>query len=396
MKFVDEAPIKVRAGNGGNGCLSFRREKFVEKGGPDGGDGGDGGCVYLEADENLNTLVDYRFQRSFQAQNGASGGGRNCTGKKGDDLTLKVPVGTSAIDLATGETIGDLIEHGQVMLVAQGGFHGLGNTRFKSSINRAPRQTTEGSEGEVKEIKLELKLLADVGMLGLPNAGKSTFIRAVTAAQPKVADYPFTTLVPSLGVVKVQKHRSFTIADIPGLIEGAAEGAGLGVRFLKHLTRCRVLLHLVDIAPIDGSSPLENAQSIIAELEEFSPTLASRDRWLVLNKTDLMLDEEVAEIEKELVDALQWQGPVYKVSAMAKAGTDQLCADLLSMLEQRWQAEKEDPELAQAERDLQAKMQAEARAKIEELQAKRRAARKKLGDDNDDDDDSDVEIVYSH
>jgi len=398
MKFVDEAPITVRAGKGGNGCLSFRREKYVERGGPDGGDGGDGGCVYLEADENLNTLVDYRFQRGFQAQHGAKGGSRNCTGRKGEDLTLKVPIGTSAINQETGEAIGDLTENGQRMLVAQGGFHGLGNTRFKSSVNRAPRQTSDGSEGEVKEIKLELKLLADAGMLGLPNAGKSTFIRSVTAAQPKVADYPFTTLVPSLGVVKVQTHRSFTIADIPGLIEGAAEGAGLGVRFLKHLTRCRVLLHLVDIAPLDGSDPLENARSIIHELEDFSPTLAKRERWLVLNKTDLMLDEEVDEIEKTIVEGLNWQGPVYRVSAMANIGTERLCSELLAMLEQRWDDERNDPELAQAERDTQANMQAEARARIEELQARRRAERKSVesDDDEDDDDDSDMEVVYAH
>lgn len=395
MKFVDEAPIVVRAGKGGNGCLSFRREKYVERGGPDGGDGGDGGCVYLQADENLNTLVDFRFQRSYQAENGSPGGGRNCTGKKGEDLTLKVPVGTSAIDVESGEAIGDLTENGQVMLIAQGGFHGLGNTRFKSSVNRAPRQTTEGSEGEVKEIKLELKLLADVGMLGLPNAGKSTFIRSVTAAQPKVADYPFTTLVPSLGVVKVQKHRSFTIADIPGLIEGASEGAGLGVRFLKHLTRCRVLLHLVDIAPVDGSTPLANAQSIISELEAFSPTLSERERWLVLNKTDLMRDEDLESIEKEIVQGLAWTGPVYRVSAMAKTGTDQLCADLLTMLETRWEDERNDPEVAEAERDIQSQMQAEARARIEELQAKRREGRKKGDEDDDDDDDSGIEIVYA-
>lgn len=396
MKFVDEAPITVRAGKGGNGCLSFRREKYVERGGPDGGDGGDGGSVYFEADENLNTLVDYRFQRSYQAENGSSGSGRNCTGKKGESLYLKVPIGTSAIDLETGETVADLVEHGQQVLVAQGGFHGLGNTRFKSSVNRAPRQTSDGSEGDVKELKLELKLLADAGMLGLPNAGKSTFIRAVTAAQPKVADYPFTTLVPSLGVVKVQKHRSFTIADIPGLIEGAAEGAGLGVRFLKHLTRCRVLLHLVDIAPVDGSTPLENARSIITELEDFSPTLAERERWLVLNKTDLMPDEEVDAIEREVVEGLQWKGPVYRVSAAAKLGTARLCEDLLTLLEQYWEDERANPEAAEAERGMQTRMQAEARAKIEALREKRRATRKGEDADDDDDDDSDVEIVYAH
>ncbi|WP_096084807.1 Obg family GTPase CgtA [Agaribacterium haliotis] len=394
MKFVDEAPITVRAGNGGNGCCSFRREKFIAKGGPDGGDGGDGGSVYLEADENLNTLIDYRYQRGYSAESGKKGGSRNCTGPKGADLVLKVPVGTSAIDLESGETVADLTAHGEKMLVAQGGFHGLGNTRFKSSVNRAPRQTTEGSEGEVKELKLELKLLADAGMLGLPNAGKSTFIRAVTAAQPKVADYPFTTLVPSLGVVKVQKHRSFTVADIPGLIEGAAHGAGLGVRFLKHLTRCRVLLHLVDIKPVDGSSALESAQSIISEIEEFSPTLAQRERWLVINKSDLLPEHELQQAVDVLLEGLAWSGPVYVVSALAKQGTEQLCADLLAYLESCWLREREDPEAAEREHDTQLAMQAEARARIEALRNKRKQTSDDAEDDDDDDDD-DVEIVYA-
>lgn len=397
MKFVDEAPISVRAGNGGSGCLSFRREKYVERGGPDGGDGGDGGCVILEADENLNTLVDFRFQRSYQAENGESGRGRNCTGKKGSDLILKVPVGTSAIDEELDAPIGDLTEHGQRLLVAQGGFHGLGNARFKSSVNRAPRQTSSGSEGEVKSLKLELKLLADVGMLGLPNAGKSTFIRAVTAATPKVADYPFTTLVPSLGVVKVQRHRSFTVADIPGLIEGAAEGAGLGIRFLKHLTRCRILLHLVDICPIDGSDVLENARAIVNEIETFSPTLAARQRWLVINKTDLLQEDELNESVKRLVDGLCWKGQVYCVSAMSKQGTEQLCADLLTQLEQCWQEEREDEALAEQELNIQRRMQAEVRARIAELKALRREVRDNDSRDSKDDKggDSDAEIIYA-
>ncbi len=395
MKFVDEAPITVRAGNGGNGCLSFRREKFVEKGGPDGGDGGDGGCVYLEADENINTLIDYRYQRSYQAGNGEAGKGRNCTGAKGADLVLKVPVGTSALDEETGETVGDLTHHGDRLLVAQGGFHGLGNTRFKSSVNRAPRQTSPGSEGQVRLLKLELKLLADAGMLGLPNAGKSTFIRSVTSAQPKVADYPFTTLIPSLGVVKVQQHRSFTIADIPGLIEGAAEGAGLGVRFLRHLTRCRVLLHLVDVAPIDGSSPADNARAIIRELESFSPALAERERWLVINKLDLLPEEEAQAAVDALVKELDWQGPVYAVSALAKKGTDVLCENLLTHLERCWEEEKANPDAAERETEWQRRMQAEAREKIEALRARRRKSADS-DDDEDDDDDSDVEIVYAH
>ncbi len=393
MKFVDEAPIMVQAGKGGNGCLSFRREKFIEKGGPDGGDGGDGGCVYLEADENLNTLIDYRYQRSFQAQNGEPGRGRNCTGKQGEDLILKVPVGTTIIDQDTEETVGDLTHNQQRILVAQGGFHGLGNTRYKSSVNRAPRQTSPGSEGEFKKLKLELKVLADVGMLGLPNAGKSTFIRSVSAAEPKVADYPFTTLVPSLGVVKVQQHRSFVIADIPGLIEGASEGAGLGVRFLKHLTRCRVLLHLVDLCPVDDSDPAEHAVAIARELENFSEALCRRERWLVLNKADLLDDDEIEARKKAIVAALNWQGPVYVVSAVAKQGVGALCEKLLEYLEGCWDAEKQDPELAEQELELQFAMQRQAREKIEFLQAKRKKSRVDAGDD-DDDDDHDVEVEY--
>ena len=392
MKFVDEAPITVFAGKGGNGCLSFRREKYIEKGGPDGGDGGDGGSVFLEADENLNTLIDYRYQRAYRAENGEAGKGKNCTGKSGEDLVLKVPVGTSILNEESGELVGDLTFHGQQIKVAQGGFHGLGNTRFKSSINRAPRQTSPGSEGETFKLKLELKLLADVGMLGLPNAGKSTFIRAVSAAQPKVADYPFTTLIPSLGVVKVQQHRSFVIADIPGLIEGASAGAGLGIRFLKHLTRCRVLLHLVDMCPSDGSFPEQNAMSIVNELEEFSPTLATRERWLVLNKRDLVDAEQAQQIKQNVVDALNWQGPVFVVSALTKSGSQELCEQLLEYLENVWQREKEDPELETIERNQQQAMQAEARQKIAALKNKKSDSE----DDSDDDDDYDVDVEYVH
>lgn len=399
MKFVDEAPITVFAGNGGRGGLSFRREKYIAKGGPDGGDGGDGGSVYLEGDENLNTLIDYRYQRSYRAGNGQSGGGKNCTGAKGDDLVLRVPVGTSAIDEGTGLPVADVTRHGERILVASGGFHGLGNARYKSSVNRAPRQTSPGSEGEEKNLKLELKLLADVGMLGLPNAGKSTFIRSVTAAQPKVADYPFTTLIPSLGVVKVQEYRSFTIADIPGLIEGAAQGAGLGVRFLKHLTRCRILLHLVDIAPIDGSGALENAQSIIAELGDFSAALTQRERWLVVNKADLLPEAELDEAVKALVDGLQWTGPVYTVSAIAQRGTGELCEDLLGHLERIWQLEREDPEMAEAELQTQLAMQAQARERIDALRlARKRGASVESDTDTDndnDDEDGEMEVVYT-
>ncbi|WP_237068678.1 Obg family GTPase CgtA [Microbulbifer guangxiensis] len=399
MKFVDEAPIYVQAGKGGNGCLSFRREKFVEKGGPDGGDGGDGGSVYLVADESLNTLVDYRYQPRYKAESGEPGRGRNCTGAKGEDLELKVPVGTTVIDTDTGETLGDLTEHGERLMVAQGGWHGLGNTRYKSSTNRAPRQTTNGTPGEERNLKLELKVLADVGMLGLPNAGKSTFIRAVSAAKPKVANYPFTTLVPNLGVVQVERHRSFVIADIPGLIEGAAEGAGLGIRFLKHLTRCRVLLHLVDLAPFDGSDPVENARAIERELSSFSPTLASRERWLVLNKTDLVPAAELDARCEAIVDALGWEGPVFRVAAIRKEGTDVLAGRLMDYLEERKEEEDANPELVEAELEAQRQMQREARQRIEELREAHRARRRADHDQDDDDwddDDHDVDIEYRH
>ncbi len=398
MKFVDEAPIFVAAGRGGNGTVSFRREKYIPKGGPDGGDGGDGGSVFLEADENLNTLVDYRYQPKYRAESGMTGAGGNCRGKSGKDLTLKVPVGTTILDMDTGETLGDLTEVGQRLKVAQGGFHGLGNARFKSSVNRAPREFSPGSEGEERQLKLELKVLADVGLLGLPNAGKSTFIRAVSAARPKVANYPFTTLVPNLGVVKVQDHRSFVVADIPGLIEGASEGAGLGIRFLKHLTRCRMMLHLVDMCPYDGSSPADNVKAIVEELEKFSPTLASRERWLVLNKLDLLPAEDVDQRCQELIDELNWQGPVFKVSAISKQGTGDLSGEIMQWLEERWDAEENDPDVAEQEKGFQSQMQEEARERIEELRERYRAekAARKAGHDDDDfdGDDYDVEVEY--
>ncbi|MFC3094268.1 Obg family GTPase CgtA [Alteromonas sediminis] len=333
MKFVDEADIRVEAGDGGNGTIGFRREKYIPKGGPDGGDGGDGGSVYLQADENLNTLIDYRFERFHRAERGQNGQGSNCTGRAGADLTIKVPVGTRATDSDTAEVLGDLTKHGQRLKVAQGGYHGLGNARFKSSVNRAPRQKTNGTPGEIRNLKLELMLLADVGLLGLPNAGKSTFIRSVSAAKPKVADYPFTTLVPNLGVVRQDAQRSFVIADIPGLIEGAADGAGLGIRFLKHLERCRVLLHLVDIMPADGSDPAQNAQTIISELEQYNPKLAAKPRWLVFNKIDLMLEEEAEEVCQRIIEALEWEGEVFHISAFQKINTDELCKQVMNYLE---------------------------------------------------------------
>jgi GTPase len=401
MKFVDEASINVYAGNGGNGALSFRREKYIAKGGPDGGDGGDGGSVILQADIALNTMVDYRFQRSYRAESGRTGAGQNCTGKGGEDLVLPVPVGTTVIDEDSAEVLGDLRADGEQLVVARGGFHGLGNTRFKSSTNRAPRQTTPGSEGEHRALKLELKVLADVGLLGLPNAGKSTFIRAVSAARPKVADYPFTTLVPNLGVVKVENHRSFVIADIPGLIEGASDGAGLGIRFLKHLTRNRILLHIVDMAPFDGSDPAASAVAIVNEIERFSPSLAGRQRWLALNKTDLLDEQEFAQRRKAVLAALDWSGPVYEISAIAAQGTQSLCGDMMRYLEQCRAAEAEDPELLERERETQNRMQEEARMRIEGLRAARRkeaqAARAGSDDDDDDfdDDDYDVEVEYA-
>jgi GTP-binding protein len=332
MKFVDEAVVKVQAGDGGNGVVSFWREKFVAKGGPDGGDGGDGGDIYIQADENLNTLIDYRFQRFYEADRGENGRGGNCTGKRGKDKVLRVPVGTRAVDIDTNEIVGEVTEHGKKLMVAKGGWHGLGNTRFKSSINRAPRQKTLGTKGEVRELRLELLLLADVGMLGLPNAGKSTFIRAVSAAKPKVADYPFTTLVPSLGVVSVVPEKSFVVADIPGLIEGAAEGAGLGIRFLKHLERCRVLLHMIDIMPIDQSDPVQNALTIIDELEQYSEKLANKPRWLVFNKVDLMPEEEADQIIQSILDGLNWEGEFFKISAVNREGTKALCLQLAEFM----------------------------------------------------------------
>jgi GTP-binding protein len=395
MKFVDEATIDVTAGKGGNGCVSFRREKFVPKGGPDGGDGGDGGSVFLEGDVALNTMIDYRYTRRFRAENGESGRGRNCSGKSGQDLVLPVPLGTTVLDDETGEILGDIREAGERLLVAQGGFHGLGNTRYKSSINRAPRQSSPGTEGESRKLKLELKVLADVGLLGLPNAGKSTLIRAVSAATPKVADYPFTTLIPSLGVVKVDAHRSFVAADIPGLIEGASEGAGLGIRFLKHLTRNRVLLHLVDVAPIDGSEPADAACAVVRELERFSPALAARPRWLVLNKIDLIDADALAACRERVVSALNWRGPVYEVSAVAGLHTDSLCGDLMTHLEEQAAAMRSDPDAQQAEIAAQEQMQQEARERIADLQAARAQARTRARDGMEDDD-ADVEVEYRH
>jgi GTPase len=335
MKFVDEATIKVKAGDGGNGCVSFRREKYVPFGGPDGGDGGDGGSVYLVASHDLNTLADFRFQRHYEAERGENGAGRNMTGRSGADREIPVPVGTLAYDAETGELIGDLVEDGQRLLVAQGGFHGLGNTRYKTSTNRAPRQSKPGTPGELRHLRLELKLLADVGLLGLPNAGKSTLITQVSGARPRIADYPFTTLYPGLGVVRVGPLQSFVMADIPGLIEGAAEGAGLGIQFLKHLSRTRLLLHLVDVAPADpAEDPVRAVETIVGELTQFSPELAERPRWLVLNKMDLIAPDEREAFTRDLVARLGWDGPLFTISAATGDGCQALMQAIMQYLEQ--------------------------------------------------------------
>jgi GTP-binding protein len=333
MKFVDEAIIKVQAGDGGNGCISFRREKFIPFGGPDGGDGGHGGSVWLVADEGLNTLVDFRHQRVFKAQRGQNGMGSDMYGKGGEDTVIRVPVGTVVTNVDTDEVIGDLTANGQRLLVAQGGKGGLGNIHFKSSVNRAPRKATPGTPGEVRELKLELKLLADVGLLGFPNAGKSTFIRAVSAATPRVADYPFTTLHPNLGVVSLGPDQSFVIADIPGLIEGAAEGAGLGIQFLRHVSRTRLLLHLVDVAPIDGSDVVEQIHAIEHELEKFDAELLQRPRWLVLNKADVLPEDERQAVAEDIVRRLGWTQPWFLVSAIARDNTMAVCQQIQRFFE---------------------------------------------------------------
>jgi GTP-binding protein len=341
MKFVDEARLKVSAGSGGRGSTSFRREKFVPFGGPDGGDGGSGGSVFLRAAPGINTLVDFRIERTFKAQHGEPGGSNDCSGRGGEDLYIPVPIGTTVRDAETEEVLGDLVSEGQTLLVARGGKGGWGNQRFKSSTNRSPRQFGPGLPGEKRVLELELKLIADVGLLGLPNAGKSTLIRAVSAARPKVADYPFTTLIPNLGVVDVGQSRSFVMADIPGLIEGAAEGAGLGVRFLKHLQRTRVLLHLVDIAPIEpNADPVRDVRTIVAELKKFSRDLAAKPRWLVLNKRDLLTDAEAQKRAKAILRSLRFRGPHFLISGATGEGTKQLTDAVMAFLEERAREER--------------------------------------------------------
>ena len=345
MKFVDEANIRVEAGNGGDGVSSFRREKFIPFGGPDGGDGGRGGSIILVANSGLNTLADFRFTTAYRAQHGGRGAGRQCTGRSGEDLYVQVPLGTVVRDADTDELIGDLTRNGEQLLVAHGGKGGLGNTHFKSSSNRAPRRFIPGTPGEHRTLQLELQVLADVGLLGMPNAGKSTLLRALSEARPKVADYPFTTLHPHLGVVRVGTERSFVMADIPGLIEGAAEGAGLGIRFLKHLARTRILLHLVDVAPTDPENdPVQSVKALVAELKKFSKELAKRERWLVLNKIDLLPADEQAAHAAKIVKGLRWKGPVFTVSAATGAGCRELAAKLMERIEANSaKAESEKP-----------------------------------------------------
>ena len=349
MKFIDEAKIEVIAGDGGNGVASFCREKFRPFGGPDGGDGGKGGSIWAIADRNINTLVDYRFSKLHKARNGENGRGADCYGKGADDITLRMPVGTQIIDHNSGEVVADLTEHGQTVLLAKGGEGGWGNIHFKSSTNRAPRQKTEGKEGERRELRLELKVLADVGLLGMPNAGKSTFITAVSNARPKIADYPFTTLHPNLGVVRVSHEKSFVIADIPGLIEGAAEGAGLGIQFLRHLQRTRLLLHIVDFAPFDNVDPVKEAKAIVKELKKYDESLFEKPRWLVLNKLDMVPEGERQKRVKDFIKRFGWKGPVFEISALTREGCEELVVEIYDYLAARRQQESRAEETQMVE-----------------------------------------------
>ena len=404
MRFVDEAVITVEAGDGGNGVASFRREKFVPFGGPDGGDGGRGGCIYVQADDDTGTLVDYRYTRKFRAERGKNGRGANCSGRGGESVVLKVPVGTTIVDVESGDIIGDLVADGQQVMVALGGDGGLGNTHFKSSTNRSPRKCTHGIKGEFREVRLELKVLADVGLLGMPNAGKSTFIRAVSAAKPKVADYPFTTMIPNLGVVDADSHRSFVMADIPGLIEGASEGAGLGIRLLKHLARTRILLHIVDVQPIDGSDPAYNAKAILQELKNFSPTLTKLPVVLVLNKVDQLDNDTQDEWCNHLLEEMQWEGPVFQTSGLMSEGTKEVVYYLMDEIEQQREREQEDPEYAAEVKAFREQLEAETREQTiaakeayREMLRQQRLAGLLADDDEDEDDEGDdgeMEVFY--
>ncbi|MCC2654985.1 MAG: obgE [Panacagrimonas sp.] len=351
MKFVDESTIRVEAGDGGNGCVSFRRERAIPFGGPDGGDGGDGGSIYAVADPNLNSLADFRFNRVFRAPRGENGSGSNCRGASGDDIEVPMPLGSRIHDLETDETIGELVTPGQRIKIAQGGFHGLGNVRFKSSTNRAPRRASPGSAGEQRELKVELSLMADVGLLGLPNAGKSTLLASVSAARPKIADYPFTTLYPQPGVVSVGPHKSFVMVDVPGLIEGAAEGAGLGIRFLKHLSRTRLLLHLVDVLPPDETPLVTSIRTIQDELTAFSAEVSAREKWLVFNKIDLLPPQESEQLIAQTLRELGWTGRWFAISAATRAGCDVLCAEAMQWIDAQAPRQREAEEVEEAQSD---------------------------------------------
>jgi len=354
MKFIDEARIEVIAGDGGNGCASFCREKFRPFGGPDGGDGGKGGSIWAVADRNVNTLVDYRYSKLHRAKHGENGRGSDCYGKGADDIMLRMPVGTLIIDEVDGEILADMTEHGQTTLLAKGGEGGWGNIHFKSSTNRAPRQKTDGKEGERRELRLELKVLADIGLLGMPNAGKSTFITAVSNARPKIADYPFTTLHPNLGVVRVSHEKSFVIADIPGLIEGAADGAGLGIQFLRHLQRTRLLLHIVDLAPFDANvDPVKEAKAIIKELKKYDESLFDKPRWLVLNKLDIVPEEERKARVKDFIKRFGWKGPVFEISALNREGCEDLVVAIYDYLaEQKLLEQRAEEQVAEEVRSI--------------------------------------------
>ena len=399
MQFIDEASIRVQAGKGGNGCLSFRRERYVERGGPDGGNGGDGGSVYLVADEALNTLIDFRYQPSYQARNGHGGGSRNKTGAGGEDIYVKVPMGTTIVDEETQEVLGDLNAEGQSLLVAEGGSRGMGNATFKSSTNRAPRKTTPGQTGDTRRLRLQPKLLADVGLLGLPNAGKSTLIGQGCAAKPKVADYPFTTLAPSLGVVRVAADASFVMADIPGLIVGAAQGAGLGAQFLRHLSRTKVLLHLVDVQPEDQSDPIDNALAIEQELAEYSDALIERPIWLALSKVDQLDDEALNDLRQEMEETFP-DRPIYSISALGDIGLDELKNDLMQFLTEQRLLAAENPDFAEELETLERRISDDVFSHSEQMRNRRseELAESELdfedGDDDLDGDEPETEVVY--
>ncbi|MEM7078147.1 MAG: Obg family GTPase CgtA [Pseudomonadota bacterium] len=390
MQFLDEATITVTAGKGGNGCLSFRREKYIAHGGPDGGNGGFGGNVYLVGDDALNTLIDFRFQPKYQAKNGTPGSGRNKTGAAGEHTYVRVPVGTTIVDDETAEVIGDIGRDGEELLVAEGGRRGLGNAAFKSSTNRAPRKTTPGEPGETRRLRLQLKLMADVGLLGLPNAGKSTLIGQVSAANPKVADYPFTTLVPSLGVVRLDTDASFVMADIPGLITGAAQGAGLGAQFLRHLARNLILLHLLDVAPEDGSDPVANARNIEAELAQYRGALMERPIWLVMSKVDQLEDDALANLDKRLREAFA-QRPLYRVSALGDIGLPELCQALMQAIFEHRRRLLEDEAYAAYSEDLQQRISADVLAHADQMRAQRRKDKADAASDVDPDG---PEVIY--